>query len=107
MKEVQLSGKIVKASMSGNRAKILNASQQSILCDIFEDDCSLTLEQLSARFFRETNIRISKNTVARYLKEYNYSFKKIKFIPELGNIASTIQERHEYVIKYLEYSASY
>ncbi|KII63238.1 hypothetical protein RF11_07919 [Thelohanellus kitauei] len=70
------------------------------------DDFSLTLEQLSGRFFSATNIRISKNTVARYLKEYNYSFKKIKFILERRNIASTIQERHDYVIKYLEYSSS-
>ncbi|KII72188.1 hypothetical protein RF11_13096 [Thelohanellus kitauei] len=77
-----------------------------ILCDIVEDDCSLTLENLSDRFFNATNIRIIKKTVARYLKEYNYSFEKIKFIPERRIIASTIKETHDYVIKYLEYSLS-
>ncbi|KII67181.1 hypothetical protein RF11_11236 [Thelohanellus kitauei] len=105
-REYQISGKITKAPKGRDRAKSLNNSQESILCYIVEDDCSLTLENLSDRFFNAKNIRISKNTVARYLKEYNYSFKKIKFIPERRNIASTIRERHDYVIKYLEYSAS-
>ncbi|KII73578.1 hypothetical protein RF11_05777 [Thelohanellus kitauei] len=89
-----------------NREQFLYGSQESILCDIVENDCSLTLEQLSGGFLSATNIRISKNTVARYLKQYNYSFKKIKFIPERRNIAGTIQERSDYVIKYLIYSAS-
>ncbi|KII60919.1 hypothetical protein RF11_13891 [Thelohanellus kitauei] len=57
-KEYQLSRKIAKAPKGGNRAKSLNISQESILWDIIEDDCSLTLENLSDRFFNATNIRI-------------------------------------------------
>ncbi|KII74569.1 hypothetical protein RF11_16179 [Thelohanellus kitauei] len=95
-KEYQLSGKIAQAPKGGNRAKSLNSSKENILCDSVEDDCSLILEKSSDRFFNATNIRIKCNDL----------FKKIKFIPERRNIASTIQERDDYVIKYLEYSTS-
>ncbi|KII61709.1 hypothetical protein RF11_09369 [Thelohanellus kitauei] len=69
-------------------------------------------------------IDVDLSTIHRIWKEYQISGKiakalkggnrakslnssqRIKFIPERRNIPGTIQERHDYVIKYLEYSAS-
>ncbi|KII70967.1 hypothetical protein RF11_09995 [Thelohanellus kitauei] len=75
-----------------NRSSTEGRESCKIIKQHVEDDCSLILEKSSDRFFNATNIRISKKT--------------IKFIPERRNIASTIQERDDYVIKYLEYSTS-
>ncbi|KII70030.1 hypothetical protein RF11_01335 [Thelohanellus kitauei] len=86
-KENQLSVKIDKAIKSENRSKNVNSYQESILCDIVKDDCSLSQENLSDGFFKAIYIQISERTLSRYLIN--------EFIPEGRIIASKILERHD------------
>ncbi|KII74387.1 hypothetical protein RF11_13309 [Thelohanellus kitauei] len=50
-----------KISAGGNLAKLFDSDEESILCDIVEEDCSLTLQNFSNRFYNITNKRISQH----------------------------------------------
>ncbi|KII61721.1 hypothetical protein RF11_06677 [Thelohanellus kitauei] len=75
-------------------------SQKELLCDIIDEDCTRTVQRVRDLFFKRTNITISRSTAARCLKEFHYTLKMVRVIPEWRNNTSTILLREEYAINF-------
>ncbi|XP_049292935.1 uncharacterized protein LOC125768818 isoform X3 [Anopheles funestus] len=75
----------------------------AILVDMqswMDEDCSISLSKLSQKIYECHAIRVSKPTIARAIKNFNYSFKRVKILPERRNNSSTVEERKEYALSY-------
>ncbi|KII67582.1 hypothetical protein RF11_14316 [Thelohanellus kitauei] len=76
-------------------------SHKELICDIIDEDCTRSIQQVCNILFDRTNLRISRSTENRCLKEFHYSLKMIKLIPKRRNDPITIEIRKEYAIIFL------
>ena len=58
------------------------------------------VEKVHERF----NVRVSTMTIGRETKGFNYSFKRIHYLPERRNTDSTIEECRSYTLIFYEIS---
>lgn len=64
--------------------------------------CSITLEQLKKNLLKDFNINVSKMTICRYIKSFNYTFKSLTLQPERRNDQKSINDRETYAAKFYE-----
>jgi transposase len=98
-KTFQKDGRVTKKKTGKRRSK-LSDEQKEKLCDWVDDDCQLTLQQLVAKCFEEWQIVLSPSTVARGLKHFHYSFKRVTLNPERRNSRDVIEKRYQYALQY-------
>jgi transposase len=91
-KKIQRDGRVTKKKTGKRRSKISD-EQKEKLCDWVDDDCQLTLKQLAAKCFEKWQIVLSPSTVARALKHFHYSFKRVTLNTERRNSRDVIEKR--------------
>ena len=86
------------ARKGGDQKSKLSETQKSVITQWVDDDCLLTLNQLSAKVADVYNIQVSNSCIDRVLRNFHYTIKKVDTIPDARNRSSTIEQRFEYAI---------
>ena len=84
----------------GHRRKIINEIHESRIIELIEEECQLTLEEISEKIEDEFGIKVSISTVHRCLHDLHFSFKRIVPVPERRNTSSTIENRYQYDLQF-------
>ncbi|KII62182.1 hypothetical protein RF11_14435 [Thelohanellus kitauei] len=97
----QREGRIEKLPKGCNpRAKSPDERKES-LCDILDEDCSGTILRICDLFFERYNIRIGRSTATCCFKDFHYTLKILRLIPERRNDPQNILARKEYAMNFL------
>ena len=86
----------------GTKPKKLNNDQIAVLQGWIDDDCSISLKKISEKCLREFDIHVAPSTLHAYIKEFNYSLKRVQIIPERRNAESNLEVRQEYANRFTE-----
>ncbi|XP_052890193.1 uncharacterized protein LOC128298480 [Anopheles moucheti] len=86
----------------GHRAKSLSSEAVDSIRVWIDEDCTLTLKALAEKVFQQYGVRVAASTIAKEVKEFNYSFKMIQRVPERRNTAATIEERTAYAARFYD-----
>ncbi|KAI5152145.1 hypothetical protein ENBRE01_2602, partial [Enteropsectra breve] len=89
-------GLVERGLKGGPRRVSFTAEQKITLQGWVDDDCGLTLQALVDRCSHELNLNVSRSTVDRALKSFNYSFKRTHSIPERRNSLEVLDQRAVY-----------
>jgi transposase len=93
VKNYEETGRKQAAHQGGNRRSILDAPKKEIICDWVDEDCTVSLASLAIRASVEFGLPISRKTVERCLKEFHYTVKRTKLVPERRNSPDVIVDR--------------
>lgn len=100
-------GKDVHRKLKGGlRRKSLSASDTDQLQSWIEDDCTITLAQLKRKFEEELSIQVGKSTLARYIFNFNFTWKRTSLIPIRRNDQDTIEARALYANSFMNVVSS-
>ncbi|KII71875.1 hypothetical protein RF11_13435 [Thelohanellus kitauei] len=94
-------GRIEKLPKGGNHRGKLTDQQKESLCDILEEDCWRTIQRICDLFFERHNILIGRSTATRCFRDFHYTLKVLRPIPERRNDPQNILARKEYAINFL------
>ncbi|KII65939.1 hypothetical protein RF11_12280 [Thelohanellus kitauei] len=75
-------GRIEKLPKGVNLRAKLTDKQKESLCDILEEDCSPTIQRICDLFLERHNIRIGRSTATRCFKDFHYTLKILRPIPQ-------------------------
>ncbi|KAG0432496.1 hypothetical protein DMUE_5493, partial [Dictyocoela muelleri] len=89
-------GLVMPLRRSGDIRSLLSSEKKEKLLARVDQECTLTLSQLSDWVYETFQIKVSKNTVERVLKQFHYTLKRITLIPERRNCDVTIDLRAIY-----------
>ncbi|KAI5150382.1 hypothetical protein ENBRE01_1463 [Enteropsectra breve] len=92
-------GLVERRLKGGPRRVPFIADQKKILQGWVDDHCGLTLQALVDRCSHELNLNVSRSTVDRALKSFNYSFERTHSIPERRNGLEVLDQRAIYADK--------
>lgn len=99
-KTYKITNEVNKRS-AGHRPKKFTQEEQEEICNLMDDDCTLTLKQLKAKLLEQNpQLEVSLSTIDRATKAFHYSVKRVSFVPERRNTPDTIQSRFEYAVQY-------
>ncbi|XP_052889313.1 uncharacterized protein LOC128297668 [Anopheles moucheti] len=59
----------------GHRAKSLSSEAVDSIRVWIDEDCTITLKALAEKVFQQYGVRVAASTIAKEVKEFNYSFK--------------------------------
>ncbi|KII63926.1 hypothetical protein RF11_07773 [Thelohanellus kitauei] len=90
-----------KSPKGGNHRAKLTDEQKESLCDIVEEDCSLTIQRICDLFFERHNIRIRRSTATRCFKDFHCTLKNLRPIAERRNDLKNILDMKEYAMNFL------
>ena len=93
MKIFEQTGRDTVLPRGGKKNKKLTQEQEEEICDMVDNDCTLTGNQLALMVHERFNITVSRKIIERCLREFHYSFKRVSLIPERRNSPDTIAER--------------
>jgi transposase len=93
VKKYEETGRKQTGPQGGNRRSILNAPKKETICDWVDEDCTASLTSLAIRASAEFGLPISRKTVERCLKEFHYTIKRTKLVPERRNSPEVIADR--------------
>ncbi|XP_049292943.1 uncharacterized protein LOC125768820 isoform X3 [Anopheles funestus] len=102
IKKYQKTWEVSAAKRGGNRPKMLSDEAVQSIRSWIDEDCTLTMKVLVEKVHERYSVRVSTTTIAREIKGFNFSFKRIHNIPERRNTDSTIEERKSYAAMYYE-----
>lgn len=88
-----------------SKSKKLSDEQINILKDWIDEDCTLTLNKLKLRILTTFNINITEKSISNYIKQFNYSFKRITLQPILRNNSEIISKRRIYADEFMRLSS--
>uniref|UniRef100_A0A182MSG7 Paired domain-containing protein n=1 Tax=Anopheles culicifacies TaxID=139723 RepID=A0A182MSG7_9DIPT len=80
----------------GNNPKLLSVDAIASIQKWIEDDCTISLKKLADKLYCQYQIRASVSTIAREIKGFNYTIKRLQQIPECRNTEKIVVERKEY-----------
>uniref|UniRef100_A0A182MKK7 CCHC-type domain-containing protein n=1 Tax=Anopheles culicifacies TaxID=139723 RepID=A0A182MKK7_9DIPT len=84
----------------GIKPKKLKSAAVADIQSWIDEDCAISLKKLSQKIFERHSIQVSATTIAREIKNFNYTFKRIKLLPERRNTLNTVEIRKEYASAY-------
>ena len=84
------------------RATKLDANAKAMIRNIIDDDCTVTIDFIKQKL-SDSGYNVSRWTIGRAIKGFNYSLKRTSFIPERRNTPSTILERKSYSEAFLSF----
>lgn len=91
----------MKKRSVGHRPKKLTLEEQERICNLIDEDCTLTLRQIKTRMLEQNPQReVSLSTIDRAIKAFHYSVKRVSFVPERRNALDIIQSRFDYAVLY-------
>ena len=101
IKHYEANGRIYKKKRGPRTGSKITEEMCGAIQNWLADDCGLTLVQLKNRLSASYGIDVSKSTVDRAIKGFNYSFKRTSVVPERRNCESTITKRKQYADQFL------
>ncbi|MGL6120301.1 MAG: hypothetical protein ACRC0V_07305 [Fusobacteriaceae bacterium] len=85
----------------GNNPEKLSLEQKNTVIFRVNDDCKIPLTNIAMRIQPEFSIQVSLQTIANFLKEFDFTLNRIHVIPDCKNENSSIQARYGYANKFL------
>lgn len=89
----------------GKRFQKITQIHLDYFVEMIENNCRITLAELTASFQQKFTISISKTTISKKLDSLCYSLKNVRHEPERANCAENKEKRKEFVEKLLEYQS--
>ena len=99
-------GRIAERSRGGARNTNLSDGDKAQIQQWVDDDCSITLLSLEGKCARELNVTVSQRTIARCIKAYSYTMKRVHNVPFRRNDQATIEARAIYSDGFMRLLAS-
>ena len=96
-------GRIRACKTHIGRPKGINVGHGNFLKALMQENCSITLKEMSRKLYENFNINPSISTINRACMGFNYSFKRISLISLRRNIESTIEARFEYASRFMNF----
>jgi transposase len=93
VKKYEESGEKQKGRRGGNRKAILDDSQKDIICDWVDEECTVSMASLAIRASAEFGLPVTRKPAERCLKEFHYTVKRTKLVPERRNSPDVIVDR--------------
>lgn len=95
-------GQCSKMKVGGYKKYTLTESEITFLRECIDDDCTVTLEELRERVFSIYDKIICTATISKYIKNFNYSFKRLHTVTERSLTEENIQKRREYAYSFVQ-----
>jgi len=93
-------GRINKKTIREPRLKKLDQADVSFVQSKIDDRPDLTLNELKVMLISERNISVSRTTVASAIRNFSYTLKNMKDVPERRNTPKTIEDRYAYALHF-------
>ena len=77
----------------GDKRSILSIEQKEEVLSWVDNDCHLTLKNITSKVRSKFGITVSKSTIDCCLRMYHYSLKKVSIVSVRRNVDATINER--------------
>ena len=100
LKKYWKTGEIEAQRRGGVKQKKLTNAAVIHIQSWIDEDCSISLKKLKSKVLERHGIEVSTSTIARAIKGFNYSFKRVKLLPARRNNSNTVAERKEYALSY-------
>ena len=94
-------GRIRTIKQRQPKIKKLSIEEEAFLKNKIAEDVSVTLKKLKSSLLAEKGIAVSIPTIAREIKNFNYSLKRVVLVPSMRNSAENIEARFNYANEYL------
>ena len=75
--------------------------------ELIDINAAISLRKIKENLFENFNVSISTTSIAKYIKGFKYSLKRLELQPERRNNEENIVERRIYALKFLELQAEY
>jgi transposase len=92
---------ISRKQKGGPRRISLTVEDKNCIKVWIDENCGLTLDQISSRLVEEKGISVSRSTIQRCISDFNYTLKRTHLLPERRNCLEVIERRSEYAEKYM------
>lgn len=102
IKNFRNENRICSAKYKCGRKKKINESDATELRKLIADDCSVTLDVMKDKLAQSTSKIVSKSTIHRALRNFEYSFKRVQLVPIKRNATNNIETRFQYANKIME-----
>jgi transposase len=102
-----LNNGIVEAHSRGKRPSKLTEEQKRTIISWIDSDFTVSLKRLVQKIDNVFGVSISKSTIARIIKTFHYSLKRLNLIPERRNDPRTISLRCEYAQRFITLASVY
>lgn len=100
LKKFWKTGEVEAKKRGGIKPKKLTSAAISDIQKWIDEDCSISLKKLGEKILESHGIQVSAATIAREIKKFNYSFKRVKLLPERRNNPNTLGIRKEYALSF-------
>jgi len=107
IKLYQQTGRVNAIKRGSPSRKKLGDNEINAVRSWIDVDSTLSLNQIAARINEDFGVSVSKSTVGRLIESFNYSLKRLQFIPERRNAENTIQIRREYALEFSSLPANF
>ncbi|XP_058117056.1 uncharacterized protein LOC131259558 isoform X1 [Anopheles coustani] len=107
IKKYRETGVIAATVRAPPNTKKLNGQVIASIKEWIDQDCSQTFKQLTIRIREQYNILVSTTTVARVIKGFHYSFKKVHKVALPAVHPGLIADRKEYAERFLQLPDQY
>lgn len=84
----------------GHRKAMLSDVQKELICDWQDEDCQQTYADLQKKCQEEFGFAPSLTTIARALKDFSYTMKRVSIFPVRRNSPEVKQARYDYAVKF-------
>lgn len=94
-------GRVGAKKVRAPKIKKIDTDIENLIKSYISNDASITLKTIKEKLLSDTTKIISKSTIARSIDNFNFSFKRIKLIPEARNGIFNMEIRFLYANEYL------
>ena len=94
-------GRVQRKLKGGPRKKLIGDDHKVFIKEIINNDCGITIRSLKEMLLSKFNIKVSFSTTSRYIKAFNFSFKKVSLESIRRNDSINIDYRAIYAQEYL------
>ena len=91
-----------KKRSSANGKKITEETYL-LIQSLIDKNATISLNKIKEKILNQLSINISKSTIDRQIKNFNYSLKQVSLIPERRNAISNIDTRQQYAQDFIRY----
>lgn len=95
-------GRILAVKKRNIVRKKLTIIETDYIKELIENDASITLDAIKQKLETEKNVFVSRSTIDREIKDFNFSFKKVQLIPESRNTVENLEKRFVYASEFLQ-----
>jgi transposase len=100
-------GSVESAKRNVFSPRKLNQAQMNNIKSWIDENCTLSLQQISNRVMEEFLISFPKSTISKIMNEFNYFLKIRNVYQKKRNFAETVEKRFVYAQKFLLLQSRY